>query len=107
MERRPHLIPALIATVLLLGASENWPYIYYQLLRFVTCGVAVYIAFAAFNWQKVWGTWLFGLVAVLFNPLFPIYLSPETWQMVDTACALLFFAAALILKKPVTKMAEQ
>lgn len=100
LERRPPLIPAIIAALMLLGALVPWPYGYYQLLRFVVCGVSVYIAFIAYNWEKRWATWLFGFIALLFNPLIPIHLSREIWQPINVICALLFFAVAFILKKP-------
>ncbi len=100
LDKRPHLIPSLIAAAMLLGALARWPYGYYQLLRFIVCGVGVYVAFTAYNWQKIWAVWLFGFVALLFNPLIPIHLTPEIWQPIDVVCALLFVAIAFILKEP-------
>ena len=85
---------------MLLGALFNWPYGYYQLLRFVVCGVSAYIAFNAYQWQKIGVGWLFGFVAFLFNPLIPIHLSREIWQVIDFICAILFIVSAFILKKP-------
>jgi len=35
VKERPHLIPCVIAALTLLGALGQWPYGYYQLLRFV------------------------------------------------------------------------
>lgn len=100
LEKRPHLILSLIAAAMLLGALADWPYGYYQLLRFVTCGVSVYIAVLAYNWQKMWALWLFGFIALLFNPLIPIHLSRDVWQPIDFICAILFVIVALILKTP-------
>lgn len=101
LQKRPHLIPAIIASLMLLGALGQWPYGYYQLLRLVVCGISVYVAFIAYNWHKIWATWLFGFIAVLFNPLIPIHLSRELWQPIDVICALLFVVVTLVLKKPV------
>lgn len=101
LEKQPHLIPCIVAALMLLGALAPWPYGYYQLIRFVVCGLSMYVAFMAYNWQKLWATWLFGLIAVLFNPLIPIHLSRELWQPIDLVCAFLFAAVAFILKKPV------
>jgi hypothetical protein len=98
LEKRPHLIPCIIAAIMLFLALAPWPYGYYQLLRFVVCGVSVYVAFIAYNWQKIWATFLFGFIAVLFNPLIPIHLSRELWQPIDTICAIIFLIAILILK---------
>jgi hypothetical protein len=85
---------------MLTGALAKWPYGYYQLLRFIVCGVAVYIAYAAFNWQKIWAVWLLGFIAVLFNPLIPIHLSKALWQSIDVVCACVFFILAFAIKKP-------
>ncbi|MBA7624103.1 hypothetical protein ES703_31507 [subsurface metagenome] len=101
LEKRSHLIPAIIAAIILLFALAPWPYGYYQLLRFVVCGAASYIAFMAYNWQKIWAAWLFGFIAILFNPLIPIHLSREIWQTIDVVCAALFVVIAIILKEPV------
>lgn len=77
MDKRPHLIPSLIAAAMLLGALAQWSYGYYQLLRFVTCGAGVYVVFTAYSWQEMWAVWVFGFVALLFNPLVPIRLPRE------------------------------
>jgi len=106
-EKRPHLIPAIIAALMLFGALGDWPYGYYQLLRFVVCGVSAYIAFIAYQWQKLWATWLFGFIAVLFNPLVPIHLSREIWQTIDMVCALLFYFVAFAPKETVEKEQTQ
>jgi len=99
-EKRPHLIPGIIAALMLFGSLGQWPYGYYQLLRLVVCGVSVYIAFNAYQWHKIWAIWLFGFIAILFNPLIPIHLSRELWQTIDIVCAILFFVMAVFLKKP-------
>ena len=99
LQRRPHLIPFIVAAVVLLAALRDWPYSYYQLLRFIVCGVSVYISFIAYSWKKLWATWLFGIIAVLFNPVAPIHLSRDLWQLIDVICTSLFVVFGLILKK--------
>jgi len=54
LNKRPHLIHAAIAALMLFGALGYWPYGYYQLLRFVVCSISVYTAFVAYEWQKQW-----------------------------------------------------
>ncbi len=99
LEKRPHLIPAIIASMMLFLTLAPWPYGYYQLLRFVICGVAGYIAFMAYNWKKIWAVWLFIFVAVLFNPLIPIHLSHKVWQPIDIVCGILFIIVVFVLEK--------
>jgi len=99
VNKQPHLIPNMITAAMLLGALAPWPYGYYRLLRLVTCGVAVYVAFTAYSWQKMWAVWLFGFIALLFNPLIPIHLSKELWQPINIICALLFIVVGFVLKE--------
>jgi hypothetical protein len=99
LEKHSRLISPLIAAAMLLGALADLPYGYYQLLRFVVCGVGAYIAYMAYNWQKIWVVWLFGFIALLFNPLIVIHLSRELWQPIDFICAVLFIIVAFGLKK--------
>jgi hypothetical protein len=89
-QTRPHLIPALVAALMLFGALGQWSYGYYQLLRFVVCGAGVFVAYAAYVYQTMWATWLFGFIAVLFNPFIPIHLTREMWQPVDLICGAFF-----------------
>lgn len=99
LHKRPHLIPCIVAALMLLGSLARWPYGYYQFLRFVVCGVSVYVAFIAYSWRKLWATsLLFGLVAFLFNPLIPIHISRKIWHPIDVICALLFLIIAIVLK---------
>jgi hypothetical protein len=100
LQKRPHLIPCIIAVVMLLLALAPWPYGYYQVLRFVVCGAAAYVAVTAYNWHKIWAVWLFGFIAVLFNPLIPIHLSRELWQPIDVVSDFVFLAIMSILQKP-------
>ncbi|MCK5225332.1 MAG: hypothetical protein KAQ89_01300 [Planctomycetes bacterium] len=107
LNNRPHLIPSIITAIMLLLALAPWPYGYYQLLRFVVCGASVYTAFVAYNWQKMWAIWLFGFIALLFNPLIPIHLSREIWQPIDIVCAILFMVIAIILNEPVSSYGKK
>ena len=107
LQKRPHIIPAAVAALMLFGALGDWPYVYYQLLRFVVCGVSGYTAFVVFKWQKLWATWLFALIAILFNPLIPIHLPREVWQLIDVACVFLFIAVVAILKEPKEQQAKE
>lgn len=103
LKKRPHLIPALIAALMLFGALGRWPYGYYQLLRLVTCGAAIFVAFMAYNWKKLWATWLFGFIAVLFNPLVKIHFHKDTWQVIDIIAAVLFIVSLFAVYLPKDK----
>jgi len=100
MKDRPHVVPALVATMMLFVAIAELPYGYYQILRWIVCGVGVYIAYMAYRRGKVWATWVFGLIAALFNPIVPVHLTKAIWQPIDIVCALIFCSSTLFLKQP-------
>jgi hypothetical protein len=101
MKERPHVLPAVVAFIILLVAVAPLPYEYYQFLRWVICGASIYIAYKAVEWSRQWAVWLFVPVAILFNPLLPIHLTKEIWQYIDLATALSFGLSLLYLKNPV------
>lgn len=89
----------LAAAALLVLAIAELPYGYYQMLRWVICAVAALTAFVAHTFGRSGWTVVFGTVAVLFNPIAPIYLSRETWAVLDLATAALFLASFVPLRR--------
>jgi Family of unknown function (DUF6804) len=41
-------------------------------------------------------TWIFAVLAVLFNPLAPFYVQRQTWQIIDWASIAVIVFAAII-----------
>lgn len=100
---RPHAVPAAVAALSLLAALGQWPYDYYTLLRFVVCGAGAYTAFVMYQWHRTGLAWLFGFIAVLFNPIVAVHLSRDLWQAIDLIVAAVFVVAAAAIRKPVAK----
>ena len=98
--RRPHLIPAAIAAVLLLLAVGKWPYAYYQIMRWAVCAAAVFVAYKGWTFKRMWAVLVFGFVVVLFNPLVPIHMKRDSWQVFDLLAAAIFVVAAVVLCQP-------
>jgi hypothetical protein len=59
------------------------PYSFYALLRWICCAAFAYAAFMASEKNRVLWLWIFGVLAVLFNPIIPVHLQRDTWQIVD------------------------
>jgi hypothetical protein len=100
-KKRPHFIPAVVAGLMLLAAfADQWGNGYYEFLTIVVCVVAVYVTVLAYKWQRTWAVSLFGLIAILFNPLAPVHLSRVDWAPIDLVCGLLFLLATLVVRQP-------
>ena len=99
LERRPHVIPCVVAAVLLVGALGKWPYGYYTLLRLVVCAAALFVTVFSYQQKHLWATWCFAVVAVLFNPVMVVHLSRQIWGPIDVVAAALFVVSAGAIAK--------
>lgn len=84
----PTVIIYICAAMLFLGAAPL-PYGYYTLLRLVACGVFAFAAFIAFERKSKALPWIYGFLALIFNPIIKIYLPKEIWVVVDIAAGIL------------------
>lgn len=96
--KNPFTILRVVAALLLIVAFGDHPYAYYQMLRWVVCGVTGYGAFVAYEKKNIPWAWVFGITAVLFNPIMPFYMQRETWQMFDIAAALVLVVSLFMFR---------
>ena len=89
----------LVPIALLIAATGRLPFGYYTFTRIVVFGVAAFLAVAGWNdnsaTSKTWSI-VFAMLAVVFNPIFPIYLRSGPWFYFDIVASALF-AAHLVL----------
>jgi hypothetical protein len=81
----------IICGIILLIALLNNPYGYYQILRWVIMGASAYLAYTYFTSDNKKYGWVFLVVAVLFNPLWPFFFDKSTWQILDLITSGVFF----------------
>lgn len=84
--------------LLFLGVADL-PIGYYTLLRITVTVCAVLVLFS--EYENGIGFWIvaFALVAILFNPLIPVYLHDKSvWAVIDVVCGGLFITKALAWK---------
>lgn len=87
----PAFVIYLIAAMLVIGAAPM-PYDYYTLLRLVGCGVLGYAAFVSYTRKSQALPWIYGILALLFNPFIKIHLPKEIWMLVDIGTGVLLLA---------------
>ena len=72
------------ACTLFLAIIPIWPYVFYTLLRLFVCGFIAYVAYKIRNEERLKPHKIpLIIMAVLFNPLFPIYLVRLIWFPID------------------------
>jgi len=83
----------ILAILFLLVALADNPYSYYQLLRWVLLIIGAYSTYLAYKLGKKAWAWIFGAIAILFNPIFPFTFQREAWQFIDVIVAIIFFVS--------------
>lgn len=69
--------------ILLLVCLLDMPYGYFQLVRFIAMIGFGYLAFKTYDSKKEISAFLYGALAILFQPILKISLSRDIWNVVD------------------------
>lgn len=89
-----HLLHAVwfVPVVFLIIALLPFPYGFYVFLRIVVCITAAILVYHEQRQRYRISFWVivFGLMAVLFNPIIPVHLTREIWIPINVASAAVF-----------------
>ena len=88
-----------ILAVLLFLCLIDWPYGYYQMVRFCSMAGFTYLAYQAFLEDQKTELYVFLLLAVLFQPVIKISLGRTLWNIVDVVVGLGLIFSALRKKQ--------
>jgi len=92
-------IVAVVASLFLFAALiDGWPYGFFTILRFVVFTATAYIAWMAYGQRKEKWVWIFGFLAVLFNPFIIIHLNREIWSVIDLIVGIFMIISVFIFK---------
>lgn len=83
-----------LSALVLLAATGHWSYGFYQLVHLVGTFSALGLAFSLGQSKRTTLVPTLLFVAALFNPIVPVHLGRELWQMADVGAAILFAFAA-------------
>jgi uncharacterized membrane protein HdeD (DUF308 family) len=85
--------------MLILAVPAIWPYSYFQILRWVVMGVAIYNAYTARELKRNGWVVIMGIIAILFNPILPFYFQKGTWVILDLIASIFMFISIFKIKK--------
>jgi len=80
--------------VLMWGMLPGNPYGYFVFLRIVVCFVAFAYVPLFVGQQRYNLVYVFGFIALLYNPIFPVHLTREKWLVLDAATIVAFVVGA-------------
>lgn len=87
-------------TIMVIIGFFDLPYGYYTILRLVLCGAAIGVIYFAFDQLNEVFRWIFGAVAILYNPIFPIYLGDKSvWIVLNILTILMFWFVLGVVRR--------
>lgn len=98
LNKKKNIALLIAIAFLFLALIDGWPYGFFTLLRFVVFASSVYVAWMAYEVQKEKWVWIFGFLAVLFNPFIVIHLNREIWSVVDLIIGVFMIISLFALK---------
>lgn len=98
MSKPPNALILLIVGMMGL-ALMDMPYGYYQLLRITTFVTAGWTALYFFKVERQAAAVGFGLIALIYNPIFRISLDRSVWEPINILTAIAFVFAWVGLRK--------
>lgn len=83
----------LVSAVLLLAGIPVWlPSVYYLILRVIIFSGSICVLYQLFQSKtKKWWHLIFGIIALIYNPLFLVNLEKIYWIPIDLISSILFF----------------
>jgi len=92
--------PAILACVGLLWAlNPDNPYGYYLFLRWLVCPACLYIAARSHRESMTGWTWIFAVLAVMYNPFLRVSLTREFWSIVNILTVIIILGGSIKLGK--------
>ena len=93
------VLARLAASILLFIAVADLPYGYYKFMRFVVVITSLYTCYISYmkNEKLNFGVWIFGLIAILFNPIVPFYFGRNGWKTTDVIVGLIFVISTFLI----------
>lgn len=75
------------------------PYGYYVVLRWVICGILIYLALEAYGLKKIGWVWVLGIAAAIYNPIIRVHSTREVWSFVNLATIALLTITIWVVRK--------
>lgn len=92
-----------ISAILIIAATTRQQYSYYTFVRWSVMAVSIYFVIKAYERKQNGLLILFGVAAILFNPIKPIWFQKETWHLIDWVLAVSIILTIFFDKKAQNK----
>ena len=95
---RTDIFVKIIAVIFLFLSLFTFPIDFYKIVRIVVMAAAIYSAYFEYKQNNNISPmlWVFGIIAIMFNPIIPFYIGKTLWKITDLIAMVIFGLSALI-----------
>lgn len=80
---RTNSILWLIVIAVAVALIPSLPYGYYSVMRWIVCASCAWIALMSYRKGYEEWAWCWGVIAGIYNPIFPVHANREVWSVVN------------------------
>jgi len=85
------LFSKIASIALLIAVIPIWPYFFYQFLKLAVFGAAAHSVYLYHKEKNTQWMVIMIVIAIIFNPINPLYFGHFLWSIMDIIVSLLFF----------------
>jgi len=98
-QKHYRIIFSKIATVaLLIAVIPIWPYVFYQFLKLMIFGSSAFFVYLYHKEKNRQWLIIMLIIAIIFNPINPLYFGHFLWSIVDLIVAFLIYKSPKLTK---------
>jgi len=94
-----NLIRFTSALILFIAIADH-PYGYYRFVRLFTFAVCGYGFYKAYSIKNKLFSWIFGIIAIVFNPLYSFYFGKDLWHIIDVLSGIIIILSIFLFNLP-------
>lgn len=86
----------IVGAAVIVALSPALTYGYYTVMRWVVCGLCIWLSLSARSARQEPWIWVWAILAGIYNPIFPVHADRNVWFFVNilTAIAAAWFGLA-------------
>lgn len=87
INRNKNIVLGISAVLSCVALIDGVPYGFFSFLRLIVFVSCAFVAYCAYKQKNEQWMWIFGAIAILFSPIFPVYLPRVVWMGIDVIVA--------------------
>jgi hypothetical protein len=82
---RTNVVLLVVVLAVAIALIPSMPYGYYSVMRWLVCASCAWLALISYRSGREEWAWCWGVIAGIYNPIFPVHANRDIWSIVNVA----------------------